>query len=91
MHLGRAGEGEVPHALDAYEAERRPPTSAIVLANRETGRNRPSELVEERAPDGFNDVHDVVAPDELDEIAARYKTTAGFDIDTLNTRPSFDP
>lgn len=90
MHLGRT-DGNTVAALEAYEADRRPPTSAIVLANRGNGPEQALQLVEERAPDGFDDVHDVVAPEELDEIAARYKTTAGFDIDTLNSRPSFDP
>ncbi|WP_417520031.1 flavin-dependent oxidoreductase [Minwuia sp.] len=89
MHLAR--DKDPVAALQAYEAERRPPTSAIVLANRGNGPEQALQLVEERAPDGFQDVHDVVAAAELDEIAARYKTTAGFDVETLNRRPSFDP
>lgn len=90
MHLARLAESPTA-GLAAYEAERRPPTSAIVLANRGNGPEQALQLVEERAPDGFTDVHDVVSPSELDEIAARYKTTAGFDVDTLNNRASFDP
>ena len=46
--------GETPEALEAYEAERRPATSAIVLANRRNGPEHVMQLVEERAPDGFD-------------------------------------
>lgn len=80
-----------PAALAAYDAERRPPTSAIVLANRGNGPEQVMQLVEERAPDGFGDVHDVISADELAETAKRYKMTAGFDVETLNGRPSLDP
>ena len=90
MHLARSG-GDHEAALAAYEEARRPPTSAIVLANRGNGPEQAMQLVEERAPDGFENVHDVISPADLDEIAARYKTTAGFDVDGLNTRASFDP
>jgi 5-methylphenazine-1-carboxylate 1-monooxygenase len=46
------------------------------------------ELVEERAPDGFANLDDVVSREELEEIASTYKRTAGFDPETLNSRPS---
>ena len=36
------------------------------------------QLAEERAPDGFDDVHDVIPHDELEAIAAAYKRLAGF-------------
>lgn len=90
MHLARGG-GDFESAFAAYEEARRPATSAIVLANRGNGPEQALQLVEERAPDGFDNVHDVVPSAELDEIAARYKTTAGFDVDGLNSRASFDP
>jgi hypothetical protein len=32
-----------------------------------------------------------MTPRELQEIADRYKATAGFDVETLNTRPSWTP
>ncbi len=49
---------------------------------------RPLKLVEERAPDGFTKLDDVISPQELAEIADAYKRTAGFDAETLNNRPS---
>lgn len=75
-------------ALDAYEAERRPATAAIVLANRQNGPDQVMEVVEQRAPGGFAQIEDVLAPDELDAISATYKRLAGFDKDALNARGS---
>lgn len=75
-------------AVAAYDAARRPATAAVVLANREGGPERPLALVEERAPDGFANLDDVISREELEEIARAYKRTAGFDPETLNNRPS---
>ncbi len=75
-------------ALAAYEDVRRPPTSAIVLANRRHGPEQVMTIVAQRAPDGFAHIDDVIAPDELRAIVARYSATAGFDLDELNARPS---
>ena len=74
--------------MAAYDAARRPATAAVVLANRAGGPERPLDLVEERAPDGFAHIDDVVSQEELEEIATAYKRTAGFDPETLNNRPS---
>jgi len=78
-------------ALRDYDAARRPPTSRIVLANRGNGPDQVMQLAEERAPDGFDDLDAVIRPDELQEIAQRYKMIAGFDKDELNERASLDP
>jgi 2-polyprenyl-6-methoxyphenol hydroxylase-like FAD-dependent oxidoreductase len=79
--------GPTPEALAAYEAERRPKTSAIVLANRRNGPEQVMQIVEERAPDGFADLDAVVSRDELEGIAATYKRLAGFDPAILNAEP----
>jgi 5-methylphenazine-1-carboxylate 1-monooxygenase len=78
----------VGEALAAYEGERRPATSRIVLLNREVGPEQCMDIVEERAPDGFSRIEDVITREELLAIAERYKRVAGFDRETLNTRPS---
>jgi 5-methylphenazine-1-carboxylate 1-monooxygenase len=75
-------------AVAAYDAERRPATSAVVLANRRVGPERCMELVEERAPYGFTDLDAVISQDELLAISRDYKQTAGFDPEVLNNRPS---
>ena len=49
------------------------------------------QLVEERAPDGFNEVTDVLSRQELEEIAANYKRVAGFQVEGLNAKPPIVP
>ncbi|WP_242492190.1 flavin-dependent oxidoreductase [Agromyces binzhouensis] len=78
----------VPAALEAYEADRRPATAALLEMTRRTGPERVMQLAYERAPDGFADVHDVIPEEELAEIAAAYKRAAGFHPDLLNARAS---
>jgi 2-polyprenyl-6-methoxyphenol hydroxylase-like FAD-dependent oxidoreductase len=78
----------VETAVSAYDAQRRPTTAAVVLANRRVGPERCMDLVEERAPDGFTNLDDVISQEELAEIAGAYKRTAGFDPEVLNNRPS---
>ena len=46
------------------------------------------ELVEERAPNGFTKIEEIISRSELETISARYKVTAGFDPDILNNRPT---
>ena len=79
--------GPTSDALAQYEAERRPKTSGIVLANRKNGPEQVMQIVEQRAPDGFSDLHAVISRDELETIAATYKRLAGFDPTILNAEP----
>ena len=71
-------------AFAAYDAERRPKASAIVMANRQNGPEQVMQMAEERAPDGFEDIADVIDYAELEAIARRYKQIAGFDKSALN-------
>ncbi len=89
FHLATATT--VPAALDAYEADRRPATTALVLSNRRQGPEQVMVLARERAPDGFAHIHDVIPPDELTEIATGYKKAAGFLPADLNERASLTP
>jgi 2-polyprenyl-6-methoxyphenol hydroxylase-like FAD-dependent oxidoreductase len=83
--------GVTPEALAAYEAERRPATAKVVEINRRNGPDQVLQLVEERAPGGFEDVETVMPFSEREAIAAHYKTIAGFDRDALNARPPIIP
>jgi 2-polyprenyl-6-methoxyphenol hydroxylase-like FAD-dependent oxidoreductase len=74
-------------AFEAYEAERRPATSELVMLNRKNGPEQVMQLVEERAPDGFDVVTDVLSQQELEDIANTYKKVAGFQVDALNAKP----
>jgi hypothetical protein len=81
---GRGGHaGDVGEALARYEATRRPATAAIVAANRGLGPEVPMQLVEERAPDGFGDIADVITEDEIAEVTEGYRRTAGFALAAL--------
>jgi len=79
--------GPTHAALVAYEAERRPATTDLVMLNRRNGPEQVMQLVEERAPDGYNVVTDVLSRKELEEIAANYKRVAGFQVEGLNAKP----
>jgi 2-polyprenyl-6-methoxyphenol hydroxylase-like FAD-dependent oxidoreductase len=65
-------------ALSRYEATRLPATASIVLANRGNGPEQCMQMAEERAPNGFKRIEDVFDSGELENIAARYKSVAGF-------------
>jgi 5-methylphenazine-1-carboxylate 1-monooxygenase len=76
-------------AFVRYEAERRPATAAIVLANRGNGPEQVMQLAEERAPAGFANIDEVIPLAEREDIANRYKRVAGFQKDSLNARASW--
>jgi 2-polyprenyl-6-methoxyphenol hydroxylase-like FAD-dependent oxidoreductase len=87
--LGRSivQNGVSEAALIAYEDERRPATSRIVVANRGNGPDQIMQVVEEKCQGMFDVVTDVMSRQELEDHAARYKALAGFDRETLNARP----
>lgn len=80
-------EGLSENALIAYEVERRPATSKIVAANRGNGPDQIMQLVEEKCQGMFDKIEEVMSQQELQDHAARYKALAGFDLETLNSRP----
>jgi 2-polyprenyl-6-methoxyphenol hydroxylase-like FAD-dependent oxidoreductase len=79
---------DLARGMERYEELRRPATAAIVLANRQQGPEVAMQLVEDRAPEGFARLEDVVSTEELSAIADKYKKLAGFAITELNSRPS---
>ena len=79
---------DLERGLERYAELRAPATAAIVLANRGQGPEAVMQLVEDRAPDGFARLRDVIADDELRAVAERYKRLAGFSVAELNARPS---
>lgn len=65
-------------ALLAYDAERRPATEKIILANRQGGPERVIDVVEARAPEGFADIDEVASHEEREAIVRGYAKLAGF-------------
>ena len=88
LALSLARERDPVAAFAAYEAERRPATAAIVAANRGNGPEQVMQIAEERAPNGFRNIDDVIPRAEREAIANRYKQIAGFERDALNARRS---
>ena len=74
--------------LKRYDELRRPATANIVLSNRQQGPEASMQLVEDRAPNGFARLEDVVSSAELLAITDGYKKLAGFAVEELNARRS---
>jgi 2-polyprenyl-6-methoxyphenol hydroxylase-like FAD-dependent oxidoreductase len=75
-------------ALEAYENERRPLTSKIVLANRGNGPDQIMQIVEEKCGGNFKHINEIIPQKELEDRAGTYKHLTGFDVNTLNAQPS---
>ncbi len=75
---------DISGALKAYESERLPATAAIVGANRRQGPDEIMQIVHERAPNGFDNLDDIISREEREQIAAKYKVLAGFDHATVS-------
>jgi 5-methylphenazine-1-carboxylate 1-monooxygenase len=72
------------HALAAYEADRLPKTAEIVRNNRKGGPEGVIDEVERRAPDGFEDIDDVLSHAERETIVKGYAQLAGFAKEQVN-------
>ncbi|MCV2892111.1 flavin-dependent oxidoreductase [Lentibacter sp. XHP0401] len=83
------GQGEA--ALTKYDEIRRETVNKLVLANRGDGPDKVLDVVAERAPEGFDDISEVMSLAELESAAAGYKKLAGMDIEALNARGPLVP
>jgi 2-polyprenyl-6-methoxyphenol hydroxylase-like FAD-dependent oxidoreductase len=71
-------------ALRAYEAERLPATTQVVLANRSTPPDLIIHEVWQRTGDRpFTSIEDVIKIEELAQISQRYKEVAGYSAEAL--------
>jgi 2-polyprenyl-6-methoxyphenol hydroxylase-like FAD-dependent oxidoreductase len=68
-----AGHADPAAALEAYDGARREIANAIVVSNRRLGPEQALKLADERAPDGFDRIEDVIPQWELEEISRRYR------------------
>jgi 2-polyprenyl-6-methoxyphenol hydroxylase-like FAD-dependent oxidoreductase len=81
QELSAGGDPEA--ALQRYEKRRLPPMARIVESNRRKGIDIMLDIVEERAPQGFEDLDTVLPPQELEKIVADYKQLVAQDRETL--------
>lgn len=79
--------GPTSQALEAYEAEVRPRTTAVGLANRGSGPDAVMQMVEDRCGGVFRHIDEVIPHAELAAHAEHYKRLAGFSVQALNDRP----
>ncbi|KAK3173879.1 hypothetical protein Dsin_032564 [Dipteronia sinensis] len=52
---------DIPQALQNYQDDRLPVTAKIVMANRGNGPDHVMQVAYERAPDGFQDIYDIIS------------------------------
>lgn len=85
--LGRVfqDKGLTEEALATYEAEVRPQMEKTILANRGQGPGYIMQLVEEKCGGEYDDIGQVLSHQEMSDFAAKYKATAGFPVDVLNS------
>lgn len=82
--------GASEEALLKYEAVRNPATAKVVLTNRTDPPDAILREVWQRSGGKrFERIEDVISTAELEAISERYKKVAGFDRESLKTRPSF--
>jgi 5-methylphenazine-1-carboxylate 1-monooxygenase len=72
------------HALWLYEQTRLPMTAEIVRMNRRGGPEGVIDAVEERAPDGFTNIDDVLTFEQRKAIVRGYASAAGFAREQVN-------
>lgn len=83
--------GVTPEALAAYDAALCEKISAVVLRNRGAGPFGLLNLVDERCGGTFENIDEVISPQERAEFMAGYKAAAGFAIEQLNSAPRTIP
>lgn len=79
--------GVTPEALAAFDAKLCGPVSQLILRNRGAGPFGLLNLVDERCGGTFDNIDDVIPPQERADFMAGYKAAAGFAIESLNGAP----
>lgn len=83
--------GVTPEALGAYDDKLCGPISQLILRNRGAGPFGLLNIVDERCGGTFDNIDDVIPPQERAEFMAGYKAAAGFAIEKLNKAPRTIP
>ena len=83
--------GVTPEALAAYDDKLCGPISQLILRNRGAGPFGLLNIVDERCGGTFDNIDDVIPPQERAEFMAGYKAAAGFAIEKLNKAPRTIP
>jgi 2-polyprenyl-6-methoxyphenol hydroxylase-like FAD-dependent oxidoreductase len=91
--LGAAllAHGVTSEALTAFDTKLCAPVSALILRNRGAGPFGLLNLVNDRCGGDFDNINDVIPAPERAEFMAKYKTAAGFAMETLNAAAPIIP
>ncbi len=81
-------QGVSADALAAYDDALCGPISELILRNRGAGPFGLLNMVDERCGGAFENIDDVIAPEERTAFMAGYKSAAGFAIEKLNNAPA---
>jgi 2-polyprenyl-6-methoxyphenol hydroxylase-like FAD-dependent oxidoreductase len=81
--------GDPVEALVRYQDRRIAAMNDMIIRNRNLGLETVLQMAEERAPNGFAKITDVLSQDELESTASSFKKAAGFDLETVNSRQSY--
>jgi len=76
--------------LKAYENDRLEKANRVVVASRENGPDEVLEIAHQRCPAGVDNVQDYVSLQELQQVIENFKEKAGFGVESLNARPSYE-
>ena len=79
--------GVTPDALASFDDQLCAKVSELVLRNRSAGPFGLLKILDDRCGGVFDDIDDVIPLTERTEFMRKYKTAAGFAIDTLNAAP----
>ena len=73
-------------ALRRYEEVRMQAMNTLAVNNRQLGAENVLQVVEDRAPKGFSNIHDIISQEELETAATGFKRLAGIDVERVNGR-----
>ncbi|WP_196258921.1 FAD-dependent monooxygenase [Pelagibacterium limicola] len=76
--------GVTQAALSAYDQKLCGPISEVILRNRSAGPFGLLNMVDERCGGIFENIDDIIPPDERRDFMAKYKAAAGFAVEQLN-------
>ena len=79
--------GATQKALTAYDNKLREPISKLILRNRGAGPFGLLNIVDERCGGIFDNIDDVIPPQDRAEFMAGYRAAAGFAVEQLNSAP----
>jgi hypothetical protein len=87
LGAGMVEHGVTQEALAAYDDKLCGPISQLILRNRGAGPFGLLNIVDERCGGTFDNIDNVIAPEERAEFMAGYRAAAGFAIEKLNKAP----